>query len=342
VLQCETIQNCPFCGQEGVYITPLLKDLILGVAGSWRYRQCPHCNLAWLSPRPTRETYHLAYQNYYTHSITTTERSFSTKTRQFKKMLACSIARHPDIRNYNRILRCVARILGFFPPLRELARSSCLWLDINKKGKLLDVGCGNGLFPAYMKEFGWTVCGIDPDSRAANFARNHFGIEVTVGNLRKGVFPENSFDAVTINHVIEHVHDPVETIKEAWRVLKKDGCLVITTLNMGSISRKFFSDTWRGFEVPRHLWLFTAETLAMCATRAGLSDYKLTTTARSAAGMFLDNFEIKKGSCLSGTYLQRVNWLARIGSFAYYICEYVLNLVVRNIGDELVFTAVKR
>jgi len=226
--------------------------------------------------------------------------------------------------------------------LREIARSSCLWLDINKKGRLLDVGCGNGLFPAYMKEFGWAVYGIDPDSRAADFARNHFGIEVTVGNLRKGMFPENSFDAVTMNHVIEHVHDPVETIEEAWRVLKKDGCLVMTTPNAGSISRKFFRGTWRGFEVPRHLWLFTAETLSMCATRAGLSDYKLTTTARSAAGIFLESLEIKKRGCLLGGHLKRVNLLARIGSFAYYNCEYMLNLIIRKIGDELVFTAVKR
>lgn len=342
MLQCETIQNCPFCDQEGMYITPLLKDRIFGVAGSWRYRQCLHCNLMWLSPQPTRETCHLAYQNYHTHSIATNDQSFSIKARQFKKMLACSIARHPNIRNYNRILRCVAGILGVYPPLRELARSSCLWLDINKKGKLLDVGCGNGLFLAYMKEFGWAVYGIEPDSQAADFARNHFGIEVTVGNLRKGMFPENSFDAVTMNHVIEHVHDPVEIIEQAWRLLKKDGCLVITTPNVGSISRKFFRDTWRGLEVPRHLWLFTAETLAMCATKAGLSDYKLITTARSAAGMFLDSLEIKKGGCLSGANLKRVNWLARIGSIAYYNCEYMLNLIVRKIGEELVFTAIKR
>ena len=236
----------------------------------------------------------------------------------------------------------MAGILGFYPPLRELARSSCLWLDINKKGKLLDVGCGNGLFPAYMKEFGWDVCGVEPDSQAADFARNQFGIKVTVGNLQEGMFPENSFDAITMNHVIEHVHDPVEIIEQAWCLLKKDGCLVITTPNTSGISRKFFRDTWRGFEVPRHLWLFTSETLSICATRAGLSNYKLTTTARSAAGMFLASLEIKKGGCLSGAHLKRVGCLARIGSLAYYNCEYMLNLIARKIGDELVFTAVKR
>src|SRR5208283_4697550 len=113
-------------------------------------------------------------------------------------------------------------------------------------------GCGDGRFLALMRDAGWDVYGIEPDPVAAKVAQRELGTSVTVGALEDAGFPDEAFDAVTLSHVIEHVHDPVALLAECRRVLKPDGSVVIVTPNIRSLGHQKFQSLWRGLEPPRH------------------------------------------------------------------------------------------
>jgi len=165
-------------------------------------------------------------------------------------------------------------------------------------GRLLEIGCGDGKFLDRMKGCGWTVEGVDFDAQAARAAMENFGIEVKVGRLEEMRYPDDSFDAVTLQHVIEHVFDPVATMREVFRILKPGGTVVVLTPNAGSLGQRTFGTNWRGLEPPRHIQLFTPGTLDFVARKAGLETVRVYSTAvhawiiLSASMLLAENFPI--------------------------------------------------
>ena len=134
--------------------------------------------------------------------------------------------------------------------------------------KLLDVGCGNGAFLAQMRALGWTCAGIDFDEEAAKVGRQA-GLDIRVGALTDETFPEQSFDAVAVCHLIEHVHSPVELVRTCLRLLRPRGLLWIATPNTASLGHKRYGRHWRGLETPRHLVMFNESSLRETLKRAG-------------------------------------------------------------------------
>jgi SAM-dependent methyltransferase len=170
-------------------------------------------------------------------------------------------------------------------------------LNGGHRGKLLDVGCGNGSFLAMMQDAGWEVTGVDPDKVAATLARKRFGISILNGSLEDAGFAEESFDAVTLSHVIEHVYDPVALLRECRRVLRPGGKIVVTTPNLASQGHRAFGSSWVPLDPPRHLHLFTSATLGACCERAGLSIQSVATSARGAGWVWAaSKIVFKKGS----------------------------------------------
>src|SRR5262249_55008638 len=122
-------------------------------------------------------------------------------------------------------------LLPLFPRRRESADWSCRHL--RKGTALLDVGCGNGEMLARMARAGRTVDGGEPDPVAAQVARDA-GIPVTVAPLEEADLAPNHFDAVTMSHVLEHLHDPAAALANCRRALAPGGHLWIATPNLGS------------------------------------------------------------------------------------------------------------
>lgn len=135
-------------------------------------------------------------------------------------------------------------------------------LGIQKGSRLLDIGCGAGEKLAILKRrMGLSVMGIEPNPVAAHKARSLFGLSVKQGTFSPDDFPENSFDVVRINHVIEHVPDPVAFINGIYRVLKPGGVLIGETENINCPSFKVFKRYWALLHLPYHLVLFSRDTL---------------------------------------------------------------------------------
>ena len=152
---------------------------------------------------------------------------------------------------------------------RAKGDSMFLGSGVSGLNHLLDVGCGKGDFMNRMRRQGWKVEGLEVDADAVEYARSTSDLSVHLGSLEDIRFPDNTFDVITSNHVIEHVHDPISLIRECLRILKPGGRLVLATPNMESFGHQIFEKDWSHLDPPRHLRLFTKKTLRECAARAG-------------------------------------------------------------------------
>jgi len=129
------------------------------------------------------------------------------------------------------------------------------------KGRILDVGCGRGLFLDLMKKGGWEVMGTEIDREVAATIASEYGIPVLHGDLGDCGLPPSSFDVVTLLHVLEHVRNPAETIKECNRLLKKGGLLVVSTPNIRSMQAAAGKKAWLHLDLPYHLYHFSEKGL---------------------------------------------------------------------------------
>jgi SAM-dependent methyltransferase len=167
-------------------------------------------------------------------------------------------------------------------------------------GRVLDVGCGDGRRLAQLRALGWDVYGQDLDEKAASYART-FAVPVFCGPLDQAGFRDMEFDAVIMNHVIEHVHDPVALLRESKRVLKPGGKLVATTPNAKGWGHARFGACWYGLDPPRHLLLFTPQTLAQIARTSGFQDVRAWSSAARSVWFVGGSLRVARGEAVRTT-----------------------------------------
>ena len=143
-----------------------------------------------------------------------------------------------------------ARQASFRRSLRQLHRFK------TPPGRLLDVGASTGFFLRVAREGGWQAVGLEPSRWAADLARRD-GFRVENGTLDAPPFEPESFDALTLWDVIEHVSDPRGTLAAAWSLLKPGGVIGLTTMDVGSLVARLLGPRWPHL-MRMHLWYFQA------------------------------------------------------------------------------------
>jgi len=134
---------------------------------------------------------------------------------------------------------------------------------------VLDVGCGDGeAMEQISRRTGWTMAGLDINPKACQAARTR-GFTVHQGSLETSDFAPGSFDLVLMHHVLEHVPDPLQSLKILSRLLRKGGWLVGQLPNAESLECRVFSRYWNGYHFPRHLQFFTPRTLEALLASGG-------------------------------------------------------------------------
>jgi len=241
------------CNQCGAHDARLLF-----VKQGYRLVQCTHCALAFIDNPPTTE----ALARHYSAAAGYHDALRDPLSRAYAEMEA------------------VAR-----QHLKVVSRAA-------QRGHLLDVGCSSGLFLDQARAAGFGVTGIEYSDASAEFARNHFGIDVKAGAVADADFARESFDIVTMFDVIEHVPDPSADLRKIYNLLKPGGLFVVSTPDIdGLFPRASYAaagmiDHWPHPEPPSHLFQFSKKTLSAMLRKTGFEPGGVTDTHMPLAYSF--------------------------------------------------------
>ncbi|MHB8134989.1 MAG: class I SAM-dependent methyltransferase [Anaerolineaceae bacterium] len=180
----------------------------------------------------------------------------------------------------------------------------------SEKGKLLEVGSGQGGFLKVCQTGGWNVYGVDISDECVNYTKSENEIKnIFSGDLIGAGFEENQFDVVIMNHLIEHLTEPLKYLylNEINRILKPSGLISISTPNIDSLSVKVFRRYWQALFVPLHLTLFSHDTLSHMLQKTGyslskVSHYSLVTNAYDL---------LRSISCILGIFVLKLKKLLK-------------------------------
>jgi 2-polyprenyl-3-methyl-5-hydroxy-6-metoxy-1,4-benzoquinol methylase len=215
---------------------------------------------------------------------------------------------------------------------------NAMYLPVKREGRLLEVGSGGGDNLRTLQDIGWVVEGVDFDPKAVETARRK-GLHVRQGILEEQQYPDEYFDAVTMSHLVEHVHDPLQLLRECRRVLRPGGRLVVVTPNIASVGHRLFSAAWLPLDPPRHLHLFSPRALFSLADRAGFQNKRVFTTIREAGNVFMASRNIKRsGRYVWGSVQPR---LLKKAAKGMAVMEWVYLVFSPLAGEELVLVAEK-
>jgi len=353
-IETERVLSCPSCSTAGVSLYAGVRDHTFGTPGEWAFDRCPSCGLVWLSLRPTPADNHKVYRTYYTHALVQAGSTFGehikvrSLSRLLVKLVTLPIRRVKDAvlatrLGYSDISRgrtdtVLAYTLGLLPGMTSSAAMDTLGLSAADRGRILDVGCGNGAFLARMKRLGWQCTGIETDPQAAQFARDSFGLNVLEGELANAGFADDSFDVVTLSHVIEHVHSPLDLLMHCRRVLKPGGKLVVLTPNLLSLGHRIFGRAWRGLEPPRHLQSFHPNALRQVVERSHMYTLRISTESRMMRPIWYASRLIQRAD---RSQRPRNSLLDYLLAYTMQCVEGVACLFAVDVGEEIVLVATK-
>lgn len=333
--------DCYICGASGHVAYEGLPDRLFGAAGEWTLLRCTNgnCGLIWLSPMPIPEDIGMAYATYYTHADANPARPppfYQRLVDAGREHYISARYGYPSTAGLGGWL--ASPLVRFEPGRRAHADFSVLYLRSQPGGRLLEVGCGTGEMLMAMQSRGWEVAGLDPDPRAAENARSR-GLNVIEGDLRSDAFEENSFDAVVMSHVIEHLHDPRAVLADCHRVLRPGGRIVLITPNTKAWGHQLFGRHWLHLDPPRHLHLFNRRNLAGLVSEAGFERVQGTTVLREAKTTLAASAMIEKHG--NWTFGGRFPDMTRYKCRLLEIAEWFGKLRNPDLGEEVVCMARK-
>lgn len=223
------MDTCPFCKNPNSLPFLKVKDEFL-TKEPFEIVECTSCHLLYTTPRPAPEKMGAYYQSddYLSHQAN-------------KKGLVPTIYEKVKHVNIKRKLR--------------------LATDHLPTGKILDIGCGVGDFLLAAKTAGWEVSGIEPSDQAKSLAQQRLGF-LPVDPADISTLSDNTFDVITMWHVLEHVDDVLQERDQLARLLKPGGRLVIALPNYQSYDAVFYKEKWGAWDVPRHISHFSQDTIS--------------------------------------------------------------------------------
>ncbi len=237
--------NCPACGAEALKTILAAKDYTVSNE-LFTIVECEACTLRFTQDVPDIHSIGPYYksENYISH--TNTSKGFINKLYQSVRKKTLKQKR-----------KLIEKTTGL------------------KTGTLLDVGSGTGAFASEMKQAGWQVTGLEPDEEARKVASQINDVELNEIS-RFYELPENRFDAITMWHVLEHVHDLQGYIAKLKSILKENGKIFIAVPNYTAKDAAIYQEYWAAYDVPRHLYHFSPQSMKMLIEKHGMKieEYK--------------------------------------------------------------------
>ena len=235
----ELLTSCPVCGSAELPAKLVVQDRSVSQE-TFTIAQCAGCGLQFTNPRPAAAHIGKYYESdaYVSHNSA----AQGLVNRVYKA------ARYFTVR---RKVKLITKLNGGQP------------------GRLLDYGCGTGHFLAGAKRAGWQVTGLEPNPRARQDAASRVG-QPMLEPTALASLPPASFDAVTLWHVLEHVHALQDTLRQLITLLKPGGQLLVAVPNPDSLDAQHYRQDWAAYDVPRHLYHFVPATMRQLLASHGL------------------------------------------------------------------------
>ena len=226
----ERLEKCPVCGKTEFRNKLVVEDKTVSHE-SFAIVQCAGCSFQFTNPRPGAAEIGRYYESdaYVSHN-------------------SAAVG----------FINQAYKVARFFTMRRKVSLLNKL---APRRGKLLDYGCGTGHFLAAAQSAGWRVAGLEPNARAREEATKRLG-GTPISQESLVSFEQGSFDAVTLWHVLEHVHSLNETLAQLISLLKPDGVLLVAVPNVESLDAQHYREQWAAYDVPRHLYHFAPKTMA--------------------------------------------------------------------------------
>ena len=183
-----------------------------------------------------------------------------------------------------------------------------------QQGRLLDVGAGTGYFADTMRRRGWQVEATEKNAGARQTALERFGLHIRPAEDLQ-TFPDGSFEAITLWHVMEHLQPLNETWEQLHRLLADYGMLIVAVPNYTSADACRYGAYWAAYDVPRHLWHFAPATMQRLAAKHGFilaSRYPMPFDAFYIA-IQTERYMRRRGAFLRGCLSGLLAWLASLG-----------------------------
>ena len=197
------------------------------------------------------------------------------------------------------------------------------------KGEILDIGCGTGAFLNTMKTAGWGITGLEPDDTAIKKAAELYNIQAQLPEKLFELKP-STYHAITMWHVLEHVHELHAYIKQLHNLLTPQGKIFIAVPNYTSYDAGLYNEHWAAYDVPRHLYHFSPQSMQHL-----LAQYSLTLTAIKP--MWYDSFYVSmlsekykngKGNIIKAFWNGLVSNLKAMGDKKK--CSSVIYIIAKN------------
>lgn len=288
------LPHCYLCSSPTSILYSHLTDRLANAEGSWSFIECTSksCGLISSFPLPQEDEINSLYEGY---SVNQSGRMYGKGTRwsRFLNGIAdtvetrCYGCSHGAVSGLaDKTGRKVGRLVTPFPYLYRLFGERIMWVN-RRKGdtRILDIGCGSGTLLNRLRSLGWTTLGVEPDPVAAEKGRQ-LGLEIETGTIETIDWGNRTFDAITLQHVVEHMLDPVSTMSQIRKLLNPNGLVYIAIPNPNSLGAKWLGPDWLGWDVPRHLHMFPGAALSKLLDQSGMQILSIRTSGRVATWLW--------------------------------------------------------
>ena len=254
---------CPLCGEDRPAPVLTSRDYYNNLPGEFTVVRCAACQFCYTNPRPFGER----LSSYYPDSAGYYEQEDRPEPQELRQALASP-------RLQKRL-----RLLGYPNAQASPASTATLpWRVLKygfppavRNGTLLEVGCATGAFLYQLQCLGWSCRGIELNRAAAEHARSRLQLNVAVSALEDAHLPQNSFDAIVLRMVLEHLPSPVDALADLHRALRPGGWLVFNVPNFRAPERRLFGRYAYFLQVPQHLSHFTPDSIRVLLQRTGFT-----------------------------------------------------------------------
>jgi len=226
------MQTCQFCGKS---LSVSVLENIPKNGGTYSVSECAECEIAVTHPFPSED--------------------------ELTRLYACGNYRTDEGKRFGPIIESLI-LLGRILKRRSINR-------FVKPGKILDIGCGRGLFLDVMRRGGWRAIGTELNGETASYAKRVYDLKILTGDIIQHKLPDEGLDAISINQVLEHLKNPKEVLEECSRILRKDGLLIISVPDLRSPQFTLGKENWFLLDLPFHLIHFTEEGLSRLLQKNG-------------------------------------------------------------------------